>query len=420
MHTNLIESLKNTVGTLFIKPKIDISKISKHALGIILSLQKNKYEAYIVGGAIRDILINQNPKDFDIATSATPEQIRRLFKKSRIIGRRFKLVHVLDGRDIIEVSTFRAKPQEREIMANGVERDNAYGTLKEDAERRDFTSNSIYFNPTNNKLIDFYGGIDDIKNKQLTIIGIPEIRFQEDPIRILRAIRFAAKLDLSINEDIKSIIHKNINLLENIPYSRLFDEVMKLFLTGHALKSVILFNKFNLSKKFFPVLQSINPSTQAFLKQGLRDTDKRIHESKSVNPGFLLAVFLWRDVNEAWGKRKKTSINNTVALNTAIDFVLSKQSKIFPVQKRFIVTMSEIWRLQPRFENLNPKRIYRLLGHPRFRAAYDFLLLRNRQGEIGNDLAQWWIKFVEADDKTKSILIKKTKKNGGYLYRDWE
>ena len=412
MHTNLIESLKNTVGTLFIKPKIDISKISKHALGIILSLQKNNYEAYIVGGAIRDILIDQNPKDFDIATSATPEQIRKLFKKSRIIGRRFKLVHVLDGRNIIEVSTFRAKPQEREIMANGVERDNAYGTLKEDAERRDFTSNSIYFNPTNNKLIDFYGGIDDIKNKQLTIIGIPEIRFQEDPIRILRAIRFAAKLDLSINEDIKSIIHKNINLLENIPYSRLFDEVMKLFLTGHALKSVILFNKFNLSKKFFPVLQSINPSTQAFLKQGLRDTDKRIHESKSVNPGFLLAVFLWRDVNEAWGKRKKTSINNTVALNTAIDFVLSKQSKIFPVQKRFIVTMSEIWRLQPRFENLNPKRIYRLLGHPRFRAAYDFLLLRNRQGEIGNDLAQWWIKFVEADDKTKSILIKKTKKNG--------
>ena len=412
MHTNLIESLKNTIGTLFIKPKIDVSKISKHALGIILSLQKNNYEAYIVGGAIRDILINHNPKDFDIATSATPEQIRRIFKKSRIIGRRFKLVHVLDGRDIIEVSTFRTKPQEREIMANGVEKDNAYGTLKEDAERRDFTSNSIYFNPTNKKLIDFYGGIDDIKNKQLAIIGIPEIRFQEDPVRILRAIRFAAKLDLSINAEITSIIHKNINLLENIPYSRLFDEVMKLFLTGHALKSVILFNKFNLSEKFFPVLQSTNSSTQAFLKQGLRDTDKRIHENKSVNPGFLLAVFLWKDVNEAWGERKKTSINNTVALNNAIDFVLSKQSKIFPVQKRFIVTMSEIWRLQQRFKNLNPKRIYRLLGHPRFRAAYDFLLLRNKQGEINNALAQWWIKFVEADDKTKSILIKKTKKNG--------
>ena len=411
MHTNLIESVKNTFGTLFIKPKIDVSKISKHALEIILSLQKNNYEAYIVGGAIRDILIDQNPKDFDIATSATPEQIRKLFKKSRIIGRRFKLVHVLDGRNIIEVSTFRAKPQEREIMANGVEKDNEYGTLKEDAERRDFTSNSIYFNPTNKKLIDFYGGIDDIKNKQLAIIGVPEIRFQEDPVRILRAIRFAAKLDLSINADITSIIHKNINLLENIPYSRLFDEVMKLFLTGHALKSVILFNKFNLSKKFFPMLQSTNPSTQAFLKQGLSDTDKRIRENKSVNPGFLLAVFLWKDVNEAWEKRKKTSINNTVALNAAIDFVLAKQSKIFPVQKRFIVTMSEIWRLQPRFKNLNPKRIYRLLGHPRFRAAYDFLLLRNRQGEVENNLTQWWIKFVEADDKTKSILIKKTKKN---------
>ena len=411
MRTNLIESVKSTVGKLFIKPKIDVSKISKHALEIILSLQKNNYEAYIVGGAIRDILINQNPKDFDIATSATPEQIRRIFKKSRIIGRRFKLVHVLNGRDIIEVSTFRAKPKEKEIMANGVEKDNAYGTIQEDAERRDFTSNAIYFNPSNNKLIDFYGGIDDIKNKQLAIIGIPKIRFQEDPVRILRAIRFAAKLDLSINADITSIIHKNINLLENIPYSRLFDEVMKLFLTGHALKSVVLFNKFNLSRKFFPMLQSTNLTNQAFLKEGLSDTDKRINENKSINPGFLLAVFLWKDVNEAWEKRKKTSLNNTVALNTAIDFVLSKQSKIFPIQKRFIVTMSEIWRLQPRFKNLNPKRIYRLLGHPRFRAAYDFLLLRNRQEEVDHDLTQWWIKFVEADDKTKNILIKKTKKN---------
>ena len=411
MHTNLIESVKNTVGKLFIKPKIDASKISKYALEIILSLQKNNYEAYIVGGAIRDILINQNPKDFDIVTSATPEQIRRIFKKSRIIGRRFKLVHVLNGRDIIEVSTFRAKPKEKEIMANGVEKDNAYGTIQEDAERRDFTSNAVYFNPSNNKLIDFYGGIDDIKNKQLAIIGIPKIRFQEDPVRILRAIRFAAKLDLSINADITSIIHKNINLLENIPYSRLFDEVMKLFLTGHALKSVVLFNKFNLSRKFFPMLQSTNLTNQAFLKEGLSDTDKRINENKSINPGFLLAVFLWKDVNEAWEKRKKTSLNNTVALNTAIDFVLSKQSKIFPIQKRFIVTMSEIWRLQPRFKNLNPKRIYRLLGHPRFRAAYDFLLLRNRQEEVDHDLTQWWIKFVQADDKTKNILIKKTKKN---------
>jgi poly(A) polymerase len=320
-------------------------------------------------------------------------------------------VHVIDGRDIIEVSTFRAKPQEKEIMANGVEKDNAYGTLQEDAERRDFTSNSIYYNPANKKLIDFYGGIDDIKNKQLAIIGIPEIRFQEDPIRILRAIRFAAKLDLSINAKITSIIHRNISLLEKIPYSRLFDEVMKLFLTGHGLKSIVLFNKFNLSKKFFPILKSTNPSTQAFLRQGMNDTDKRIHEGKSVNPGFLLAVFLWKDVNAAWEIRRKNSINNTIALNAAIELVLSRQFKIFPIQKRFMVTMSEIWRLQPRFTNLNPKRIYRLLGHPRFRAAYDFLLLRNRQGEISDDLTQWWIKFVEADDKTKNILIKKTKKN---------
>ena len=186
---------------------------------------------------------------------------------------------------------------------------------------------------------------------------------------------------------------------------------MKLFLTGHGLKSIVLFNKFNLSKKFFPILKSTNPSTQAFLRQGMNDTDKRIHEGKSVNPGFLLAVFLWKDVNAAWEISRKNSINNTIALNAAIELVLSRQFKIFPIQKRFMVTMSEIWRLQPRFTNLNPKRIYRLLGHPRFRAAYDFLLLRNRQGEISDDLTQWWIKFVEADDKTKNILIKKTKKN---------
>lgn len=409
MLNNFIESAKYKVKSILQIQKIDSKKISTHALKVTLTLQKNNYEAYIVGGAIRDILINQNPKDFDIATNATPEQINRLFKRSRIIGKRFRLVHVFDGNNIIEVSTFRSKPLEKEVMANGIEKDNAYGTLKEDAERRDFTSNSLYYNPSNKKLIDFYGGIKDINNKKLAIIGKPEIRFQEDPVRILRAIRFSAKLNLTINQDVKNVMHNKIYLLKNIPYSRLFNEIMKLLFSGHAVKSVELLNEFNLSKKFFPILQSPNVRYKSFLNQGLNDTDKRINNNKSINPGFLLAVFLWKDVSEIWGERKKNSINHTVALDTAIDHVLLKQSKIFPIQKRFIITMSEIWRLQPRFETLNPKRIYRLFGHPRFRAAYDFLLLRDKQGEVGNGIARWWTKFVDADDKTKSSLIKKLK-----------
>jgi len=408
MSINLIDSLK-TVSAFFIKDKIDINKISLDALQIIDKLQENNYEAYIVGGAIRDILINKNPKDFDIATNATPEEIRGLFNNSRIIGRRFKLVHVFNGRDIIEVSTFRSKPQKKEIMSNGIAKDNSYGNIKDDAKRRDFTSNSIYFNPVNKNIIDFYGGVKDIKNNKLAIIGDPELRFEEDPIRILRAIRFSAKLGLKISPSMRKVMHAKVNLLNDIPYSRLFDEVMKLFLNGHALQSVLLLNDFNLSKRFFPMLQSTNQQAHSFITQGLKDTDFRVHNDKSVNPGYLLAVFLWNEVNQDWQKRKKTSINEVVALNTAINKVLTKQYLIFPIQKRFITTMSEIWRLQPRFKKINPKRVYRLLGHPRFRAAYDFLLLRNKQGEEEDNMVQWWVKFVDADEKTKSILIKKTK-----------
>jgi poly(A) polymerase len=299
--------------------------------------------------------------------------------------------------------------KKKEIMSNGIAKDNSYGNIKDDAKRRDFTSNSIYFNPVNKNIIDFYGGVKDIKNNKLAIIGNPELRFEEDPIRILRAIRFSAKLGLKISPSMRKVMHAKVNLLNDIPYSRLFDEVMKLFLNGHALQSVLLLNDFNLSKRFFPMLQSKNQQAHAFITQGLKDTDFRIHNNKSVNPGYLLAVFLWNEVNQDWQKRKKTSINEVVALNTAINKVLTKQYLIFPIQKRFITTMSEIWRLQPRFKKISPKRVYRLLGHPRFRAAYDFLLLRNKQGEEEDNMVQWWVKFVDADEKTKSILIKKTK-----------
>ena len=409
MKSNFIEAVKCGVKSLFSSQKIDERKISKHAIEIIKVLQKNNYEAYIVGGAIRDILMDKNPKDFDIATNATPEQIRHLFRRSRIIGRRFKLVHVIDGRDIIEVSTFRAQPHNKEVMSNGVTKDNEYGTLNEDAERRDFTCNSIYYNPATRKVIDFYGGVKNIKEKKLSMIGDPKTRFDEDPVRILRAIRFSAKLNLKIDKNIIEAIESKKTQLQSIPYSRLFDEIMKLFLTGHALQSIDLFNKFNLSNYYFPSFKSTDPETQSFLLKGLSDTDMRIHSNKSVNPGFLLSVFLWKEVKEVWGKRNKTSINSTVALNDAIEYVLEKQSKIFPIQKRFGVTMSEIWRLQPRFGKLHPKRIYRLLGHPRFRAAYDFMLLRDYHGEVEPGLCGWWTNFIAADEKTKGVLLQNIK-----------
>jgi poly(A) polymerase len=409
MNSKFIDAVKQSVKSLFYPQKIDETKISKHAIEIIKVLKKNNYEAYIVGGAIRDILMNKNPKDFDIATDATPEQIKLLFRRSRIIGRRFKLVHVMDGRDIIEVSTFRAKPHNKEVMRNGVTKDNEYGTLKEDAERRDFTCNSIYYNPLTKVLIDLYGGVKDIRVKKLAMIGDPKKRFDEDSVRILRAIRFAAKLNLTIDKNILEAIESKKSQLQSIPYSRLFDEIMKLFLTGHALQSFDLFRRFNLSKYYFPSFESKNPKAQSFLLKGLSDTDDRVRANKSVNPGFLLAVFLWSDVKKLWEERNKTSINTTVALHDAIDLVLAKQSKVFPIQKRFGVTMSEIWRLQPRFSKLHPKRIYRLLGHPRFRAAYDFMLLRDHHQEIEFGLGKWWTNFIVADEHTKSILVKNIK-----------
>ena len=356
-----------------------------------------------MGGAIRDILINQKPKDFDIATNATPEQVRSIFKKSRIIGRRFQIVHVIRHFETIEVSTFRSPPQNKIKMANGVFKDNEFGSIKEDAARRDFTCNALYYDPIRNKLIDFYGGVKAIQKKQLNLIGDPKIRFNEDPIRILRGLRFSAKLGIPLNKSLADHINDSVSLLENVPYSRLFDEIMKLFLTGHGVKSMDLFKKFQLAHKYFPSL--LHEESYEFINQGLINTDYRVLNNKSINPGFLLAVFLWPNIKLALNKNYK-NIHPTILLNEVIDNTLLKQSEIFPIQKRFAITMSEIWRLQPRFENLNPKRIYRLLGHPRFRAAYDFLLLRSSQDETLKINASWWTNFIEADEETKNKLIR--------------
>ena len=409
MNSNLLQVIQKKVRSFFKSKKINHELISKSALDTLKILKKNNFTAFLVGGVVRDILKGYKPKDFDIATNATPEQVRSIFKKSRIIGRRFKLVHVIYGREIIEVSTFRAKPRQKVQMSNGVLKDNEYGSIEDDAERRDFTINALYYDVSSKKIIDFYGGLRDIKNNQLRLIGKPKLRYKEDPIRILRAIRFEAKLKMEIHGETRNEIRNSISLLKSVPYSRLFDEVMKFFLTGHAQESMVLFKKYKLSNIYFPSLDNDNKIFNTFLFQSLVNTDVRIKNSQSINPGFLLAVFLWYDVNQLLTKYKKNFPHPSLALNKAIDDVLENQAIIFPIQKRFSITMSEIWRLQPRFNNTSSKKIYRLLGHPRFRASYDFLLLRCQALEIEQSQGLWWTKFIESNKEKQDLLINNKK-----------
>ena len=387
--------------------KIDISLISVHAIKTIQVLEENGFEAYLVGGAVRDLLFGIKPKDFDVVTNATPDQIHHLFRRSRMIGRRFKLVHVIYGREIIEVSTYRS--QQKEILqADGsiVKDDNHYGTIEEDAVRRDFTINAMFYSPSNHKLVDFHDGLDDLNRGIIRIIGNAEQRYQEDPIRILRAFRVCAKLNMALNETSRAPIKKLVPLLHDIPHSRLFDEVIKFFLTGHALNSYRVMQDENIYSQFFLSPESELKDIDLFISNGLKNTDLRINQDKSCNPSFLFSFLLWHQVNVLWDRYKLELKHSIAGLNQAIDEVIEKQIKLFPIHKRFTITMKEIWRLQPRFENQSPKKIYRLLLHPRFRAAYDFMLLRCESNQLDKNIGIWWTSFIDADHHEKSLMVK--------------
>jgi len=387
--------------------KIDISLISVHAIKTIQVLEENGFEAYLVGGAVRDLLFGIKPKDFDVVTNATPDQIHHLFKRSRLIGRRFKLVHVIYGREVIEVSTYRS--QQKEIpQADGsiVKDDNHYGTIEEDAVRRDFTINAMFYSPSNHKLVDFHDGLDDLNRGIIRIIGNAEQRYQEDPIRILRAFRVCAKLNMALNETSRAPIKKLVPLLHDIPHSRLFDEVIKFFLTGHALNSYRVMQDENIYSQFFLSPESELKDIDLFISNGLKNTDLRINQDKSCNPSFLFSFLLWHQVNVLWDRYKLELKHSIAGLNQAIDEVIEKQIKLFPIHKRFTITMKEIWRLQPRFENQSPKKIYRLLLHPRFRAAYDFMLLRCESNQLDKNIGIWWTSFIDADHHEKSLMVK--------------
>lgn len=387
--------------------KIDISLISVHAIKTIQVLEENGFEAYLVGGAVRDLLFGIKPKDFDVVTNATPDQIHHLFRRSRLIGRRFKLVHVIYGREIIEVSTYRS--QQKEILqADGsiVKDDNHYGTIEEDAVRRDFTINAMFYSPSNHKLVDFHDGLDDLNRGIIRIIGNAEQRYQEDPIRILRAFRVCAKLNMALNESSRAPIKKLVPLLHDIPHSRLFDEVIKFFLTGHALNSYRVMQDENIYSQFFLSPESELKDIDLFISNGLKNTDLRINQDKSCNPSFLFSFLLWHQVNVLWDRYKLELKHSIAGLNQAIDEVIEKQIQLFPIHKRFTITMKEIWRLQPRFENQSPKKIYRLLLHPRFRAAYDFMLLRCESNQLDKNIGIWWTSFIDADHHEKSLMVK--------------
>ena len=387
--------------------KIDISLISIHAIKTIEILEDNGFEAYLVGGAVRDLLFGIKPKDFDVVTNATPDQIHHLFKRSRMIGRRFKLVHVIYGREVIEVSTYRSQLKEI-IKADGsvVKDDNHFGTIEEDAMRRDFTINAMFYSPTNHKLVDFHEGLEDLKNGIVRIIGEPEKRYQEDPIRILRAFRVCAKLNMSLDNSSRNPIKKIVPSLHEIPHSRLFDEVIKFFLTGHALNSYKVMHDENIYSQFFLSPDTESKEINLFILNGLKNTDLRINQNKSCNPSFLFSFLLWYQVHKLWDEYKIELKHSIAGLNQAIDEVIEKQIKLFPIHKRFTITMKEIWRLQPRFENQSPKKIYRLLLHPRFRAAYDFMLLRCQSNELDHSIGIWWTNFIDADHHEKSLMVK--------------
>ena len=373
--------------------------IPSFVLEVIKKLQQYDFQAYMVGGCIRDLLLNIQPKDFDIATNAHPDQVTAIFKNSRIIGRRFKIVHVRIDRQIIEVSTFRKKPSEVNKLRNGVVQDNAFGTIEEDAQRRDFTMNAIFYDPINNHLFDPFNGKKDIENRNINFIGNPEQRINEDPVRLLRAIRFHAKLEFSLGLTLGNI-KKLIPLLDNIPYSRIFDEMMKFFLTGHAKKSIFVLKEYQLLDLFFPFLSDHSLDKNSLLIHGMNNTDSRVKADKTVNPGFLMAVILW----DAFNHSLKNN-DSKLTLDTQIKHFFNKTDPNIFIHNRFIKYISEIWRLQPRFTKLKTRSVYRLSNHPRFRAAYDFLLLRCSSDQEEKRYGEWWTKWQEASEASRKKLL---------------
>lgn len=388
---------------------IDSRLLSNNAVRVVRILQNAGYDAFIVGGAVRDLLLGLKPKDFDVATNATPEQVKRLFKRAFLIGRRFQIVHVMFGQDLIEVTTFRGSSDKPPLKdeAGRLLRDNNFGTQAEDAARRDFTINAMYYNPANQVLLDYHGGIKDLRNKTLRVIGNPELRYREDPVRMLRIVRFAAKLGFSIDKTTGEPISALAPLINNVPSARLFDEMLKLLMSGHSMSCLKELRSRGLHKGLLPLLDVAleQPEAAHFIELSLEKTDQRIRENKRISPGFLFATLLWTQVEEKWAYYRSKGEYPIPALVAASSDVLDAQTEKLAIQRRIATDMRDIWLLQPRLERRTGKSPYRLLENERFRAAYDFMLIRCEAGELDEELGQWWTDFIDAPGEVRQEMI---------------
>jgi poly(A) polymerase len=383
--------------------------VSPAARKVCSVLQDAGFKAYVVGGAVRDLIARIDPKDFDVATSATPEEVRHLFRRSRIIGRRFRIVHVMSGPETIEVSTFRALHDDNtETDEHGrVLHDNVWGTIEDDAARRDFTVNALYYDPTTEVVLDFHHGVMDLKQKTMRVIGDPATRYREDPVRMLRAARLAAKLDLILDPEARKPIREMCDLLANVPAARLFDEILKLLSSGYSVVSLKRLRDEGLHHGLLPLLDTIlaQPMGERFIWLTLENTDARVRAGKPISPGFMFATLLWHEVLANWNARKEAGEHAQPALFDAMDEVLASQAEKLAITRRIAADITEIWALQPRFEKRAGKAPFRLLEQARFRAGYDFLRLRAESGEIDMELPDWWDAFANAETPARETML---------------
>jgi poly(A) polymerase len=414
---------------------IDPTLVDRRATDVVQTLQRAGHQAYIVGGAVRDLLLGLRPKDFDVATTATPEEVKALFRRAFIIGRRFRIVHVVYGRgrehEVIEVSTFRAymdnaaaeqvagneKTSKSQLagMTHAVDssgrvlRDNVWGPQNEDATRRDFTINAMYYDPETQIVVDYHGGFKDAKKRTLRMIGDAATRYREDPVRIIRAVRFAAKLShlgFTLEPKTAAPLVRSHGLLAEVPQSRLFDEMLKLLQTGHSIATIAQLKKLGLATGIYPLLDVVvQRAEDRFVTAALQDTDRRVAEGKPVAPSFLLATVLWEDVRGGWNRRVEQGQHVVPALQAAIDDVFDSRIGDVSGRGKLAADMREIWVMQPRFEKRSPSSAFGLAEQPRFRAAFDFMRLRADIGEVDEELGAWWQEFSVADDQRREDLV---------------
>ena len=400
------------------RPLHNVSRddISKSALKVLYRLHNSGYQAFLVGGCVRDALLGLHPKDFDVATNATPEQVRALFDNCRLIGRRFRLAHIRYGREIIETATFRAAAiHAADDVSHDDEgrilRDNVYGTIEDDVWRRDFTCNALYYNIADFSIWDYTDGVADIEHRRLVLIGDADMRLREDPVRMLRAVRFAAKLGFTIDPAVVTAMHKQAELLSNVPAARLFDEFLKMFETGFAERTSDLLREYKLFAELFPATdEELNrdPAFAEFVRAALQNTDRRVANDQSVTPMFLIGVFFWAPtVRLAEIRRAEEKISESQALGLAAYELTMQQQKRISIPKRYTIPMREMLALQPRFEMRHGKRGRNFLEHKRFRAAYDFMLLRSEVGQLDKETAVFWtsVQSQSAEERAQSFAI---------------